>query len=238
MTGSKYQHVIASGCSFTQDGIGGIPPTKQSPEGGNSYTHNPDLIVRTWAGYVAKQLNALSFFNLATSGRGNYHTYLTLLYTLMSDRYLYNKENTLVLFNITDIGRLDLPVPYNSSDSSVWSFWDVDQIPFKFHKDPVQCYKIIQQEQAEVMSVLAIRSLIDFLENSKFEYRFVLMQNYLKDIRIKSIICNNPNLVLTPDGGMMEYVITNNITVSETDHHPNIKGHEEIGTMVLTSLEI
>jgi len=120
----------------------------------------------------------------------------------------------------------------------VWSFWDVDQIPFKFHKDPVQCYKIIQQEQAEVMSVLAIRSLIDFLENSKFEYRFVLMQNYLKDIRIKSIICNNPNLVLTPDGGMMEYVITNNITVSETDHHPNIKGHEEIGTMVLTSLEI
>jgi len=227
------KHIIAGGCSFTEDAIGGTPPTKENPWGGNSYTHNPNTIIKSWAGYVAKELNSSSFVNLATASRGNYHTYLTLLHILTDNRYLYNNKNTLVLFNISDLGRLDIPVDDLTATS--WHTWG-DIIPFGFLHDPKNIYKLMQQEQVETISLFAIRSLIDFLKINNYQYRFTLMYDYLKDQRVNDLVADNKNLVLTPNNGMAEYCVANDLCISDDDNHPNVEGHASIGKIVLNTL--
>ena len=227
------KHIIAGGCSFTEDAIGGTPPTKENPWGGNSYTHNPNTIIKSWAGYVAKELNSNSFVNLATRNRGNYHTYLTLLHILTDNRYLYNNKNTLVLFNISDLGRLDIPVDDLTATS--WHTWG-DIIPFGFLHDPKNIYKLMQQEQVETISLFAIRSLIDFLKINNYQYRFTLMYDYLKDQRVNDLVADNKNLVLTPNNGMAEYCVANDLCISDDDNHPNVEGHASIGKIVLNTL--
>ena len=58
------RHLVVSGNSFTQDGIGGVPPTVNG-EGGCSFGPEGNRTVPgSWAGYVAQKLQKVNGINI------------------------------------------------------------------------------------------------------------------------------------------------------------------------------
>ena len=52
----KLKNIVVSGCSFSADALGGLPPTKDY-SGGNSFREDPDYttsVPTTWASFLAK----------------------------------------------------------------------------------------------------------------------------------------------------------------------------------------
>lgn len=236
-------HIVASGCSFTQDGIGGIPPDQLNPSGGCSFIDSEDYrpaVPRSWVSMLAKKIQCQSLVNFASSSHGNILISMTLIEALT--KYPgYRPDNTLVIFNLTDIGRFDIPCSYQHPDKTNYIPWDDTILPFTFlsntSKISSTICKNIGIEQIEIMSQHAVLALLNFLEQRKFTYRFMTMQTYSKDSKMESIINRHQHsLVELPGGSMENYCIMNNVTISKTDMHPNQTGHEMISNMVYNTL--
>lgn len=236
-------HIVSSGCSFTQDGIGGVPPDYRHPFGGCSFVDSGDYIPstpRAWASILAKKTQCQSLVNFASSSHGNILISMTLIEALT--RYSeYSSENTLVIFNLTDLGRLDIPCSYSHPDRTSDAPWNNTILPFTFLSNKSKIYSTIAKnigvEQIEIMSEHAILALLNFLEQRKFNYRFMIMQEYSKNSNMEGIIDKHRHsLVELPGGSMVNYCIMNKATISKTDMHPNLKGHEMLADIVYNTL--
>ena len=74
-------NILASGCSFTADGLGGRPPEPADP-GGNSFRQDPDYEMQTpvsWASHLANIIDPDSFCNLAGHSHGNFFISKTII---------------------------------------------------------------------------------------------------------------------------------------------------------------
>lgn len=236
-------HIVSSGCSFTQDGIGGIPPDQLHPLGGCSFIASDSYTPATpksWASMLSKKIQCQSLVNFASSGHGNILISMTLIEAL-TKYSAYNPENTLVLFNLTDLGRLDVPCPHDHPDKTNDVPWDDTILPFTFLSNTAKISSTICKnigiEQIEIMSQHAVLALLNFLEQRKFNYRFMIMHEYSKDSKMESIIKPHwSRLVDLPGGSMTNYCIMNNVTISKTDMHPNQTGHEMLSSIVYNTL--
>ncbi len=130
--GLNYKNLISGGCSFTANGIGGCPPTQDSA-GGCSFIDDPNFKVlnpRSWSGFLSTLLNVKSFVNVASSSHGIVLTVNSIIELL--NRFNYSPENTLIVFNITEPGRLDVPCDFDHPDKCKWIPWSQDLIPYSY----------------------------------------------------------------------------------------------------------
>ena len=242
----KIKHIVVSGCSQTSDGQGGVPPTIESPSGGCSFIPSPDYATSepaSWAGMVAQSLNVSSIVNTAAGGHGNMLIATSLIEVLT--RYPYPPDETLVLFNISWSDRLDIPCSFLSPDSSQHVTWSPDLIPFTYMDPPGSTAgsalrKIVKNlgiEHIESLSCIALTSLFNFLENQKFNYRFLLGGNFDRYTQVQHVIKPYLNKLIVLDKetpSIAEFVVANQL--NKDIIHPNPEGHQVISNIVLQAL--
>jgi len=237
------QKIICGGCSFSHDGIGGVPPGLDH-NGGNSFLHDPNFLVanpRSWTSYVAAELAADSFVNVAASGHGNILTAITIRYLL--DTFPYSPSDTLVLFNVTDPARFDQICDHESHFKSAAIPWKQSDIPFAFVDRRTDFLRTIEkqtgQQCVERMTSMWLRCLCDYLKNSGFRFAFMTMSDY-QDIATYKWLYDeflNQLIVLDDESNMIDFCVNRGMTISDQDLHPNLFGHQTIAKKVLGFLE-
>ena len=232
----QYKNLIAAGCSFSADSISGVPPTKQSAggcsfiDGGNNTPSTP----KTWAGFLAQQLNVTSLVNVASSGHGNILTANSILEIL--NKFNYDSADTLIVFNLTDPARLDIPCDTTSLFRSNDIPWTDDIIEHSYMNviETRKLPKKIGIDAVEKFTSNIVELLFDMLEHRKFEFYFLMMTDYTQHPYLGSIIDKYKTRLITidPGTGMMEFCQLTNNYISNFDKHPNIIGHKLIADTV------
>ena len=238
------KNLIVGGCSFSNDGISGSPPNK-SP-GGCSFFDYPDDNIKarepsSWVGHVAKSLQVSSLVNLAAPSHGNIMTGYVLpeLYR----KFDYNPNNTLFLFNISNPLRLDVMTDWQHPDACQYIPWNGDLIPYTFLSRQSTRFEQVQKhigwQQIGLMNKHALSNLFDFFRANKLQYYFLMMQNYLEDDYIGSIIQDNiKHCISMPEQiGMFEFINTKGFRDAD-DLHPNAIGHRLIAEQVIKQLGV
>lgn len=234
------KHIVAGGCSQTQDGLGGIPPNALTSGGCSFIAHNDYVSAepQSWVSFVAQKLAVESLVNTAASSHGNQLITNSIIEVLT--RFPYDPKTTLVLFNVTWPTRLDVPCDFDHPDRSKFIPWSKDLIPYTYlatdSKPAKHCYKHIGSEQVEQMNYLALRNLFNFLENNQFNYKFILAKNFSDYPALSSIINSRQQLIkLEQDNvGIVEFVTARGL--NRDIIHPTVAGHEVISNTVLNSL--
>lgn len=234
---SEYKNLIVGGCSFTADGIGGIPPTQYS-NGGCSFINDSNFISATpvsWAGCLAKLLDVKSFVNVAAHSHGINLTVNAIIELL--NKFNYSPDNTLIVFNITDPGRLDVSCDFDHHDKSKWVPWDQNLIPYSYidrNNDFVKsCERNQGLDQVEISNVNILELFMCTLEQRKFDFYFLLMKNYLDHPTLGKVIQKHQSHLIDIDGhnNMYDYSVANKLLVAD-DFHPNLQAHKNISEIV------
>lgn len=233
----QYKNLIAAGCSFSANGIGGVPPTKQSA-GGCSFIdagdNNTPLTPWSWVGFLAQQLNVTSLVNVACGGHGNILTANSILEVL--NKFNYDPTDTLIVFNLTEPVRLDIPCDTTSSLRSNVIPWTDDVIDHSYMSriETIKLTKAIGIDAVEKFTSNIVELLFDMLEHRKFEFYFLMMTDYTQHSYLGSIIDKYKTRLITidPGTGMMEFCQLTNNYISKLDKHPNITGHKLIADTV------
>jgi hypothetical protein len=237
------KHILSGGCSQTQDGIGGVPPTHFS-NGGCSFKWDNELKCsdpKSWVSFVAQDLNVDSLINTASSSHGNQLISNSIIEMLT--RYQYNPGETLILFNITWPTRLDIPCDFDHPDRSKFVPWTQDLIPYTYldnKSKPVQhCYKHMGADQVEQMNCISLINLFNFLENNNFlNYKFILAKDFSEHKNLSAIIKSRQQNFIpldTINQGIVEFVTANNL--NRDIIHPSVEGHKIISNIVIDFLK-
>lgn len=237
------EHIVASGCSFTADGTGGLPPSLDHPVGSCSFIQDESYEVaspKTWIGHVAQHLQIKSLVNVSAGSHGNMliaNNIITLL-----NRYTYDPANTIILFNISDPARLDVPCSWDHPDKSTFCHWAPDIFPYSYLKRNSHFDKLIGKnmgiEQIELVSSNALLGMMSFLKQEKFNFKFLLMSDYTSHIHLGPVIkkFQSHMIDLNPGIGMKEFVENFNLNTDDK-FHPDAQGHKLIANKVLEKLK-
>lgn len=240
----KFNNIVAGGCSFTQDGVSGCPPLADN-NGGNSFLDYPDdnitaSIPKSWVGMISQKLAAKSIVNVAAGGHGNLLTANSLL--SMLTRFNYPRDQTLVLFNITEPTRLDIPCEFSHQDRSVDIHWGPDILPLTYLSHScatVKQFKYqIGPDAIAFLTSNSIKFLLDFLKSNHYTFLFLTMCDYTNDRYLAPMIQQYQQhyVMLDQFNNMMDFCVHNQVTISSKDHHPNTVGHQMIAQRVLQHL--
>ena len=238
------KNIIASGCSFTENGIGRVPPISPDLPGGSPFSNNRnfnDSTVNSWASHVANNFKPISYVNTAAGSHGNALVSTTIIELI--SRYFYEPHETLVIFNILSFYRHDFICKYQHADSSFRTPWSQQMLDFNFLDINSQTYKkmidTVSFEQTVMLSKNYIRNLFEFLDNNNFSFYFLWMEDYSKifneDRFLKKYL---DNLVYLDNyNNMLEYCLSKNLTISKLDEHPNQEAHKIISNYVLEKIK-
>lgn len=239
----RYQYIVASGCSQTQNGpgTGGTPPSHDNLKGGCSYIDQGQGIVESpvsWVSHVAQHLKVSSLVNMAAAGHGNQFVAGTIIDLLT--RYPYHPRHTLVLFNITFPHRLDIPCDFRHPDRSTSVPWNSTLLPYTYLSMRSRLQRKFHahqgNEQVKNSSRLAMVNLFNYLENRGFDFRFTLCMDFTRDAILAPVIEKYQQyLVSLEDGiGIREFVVARNLTHDAC--HPTVEGHKHIADKVIQHL--
>lgn len=235
----EYKNLLVSGNSFTQDGIGGLPPTKNS-DGGNSFLDQGQGHVSTpgsWASIVAQSLKVQSFVNLAASSHSNILVANSLRHVLSN--FNYSIQDTLVLFNLSIGSRLDIPCEFDHPDVSKYIPWDKNILPHSYLDRSSKAYKFCEKnigiDIVKSLGYAQIDFLFNWLEANHYCYYFLLTNtDDLEDQDLTKIIAPRQNrlIEINPGLAMYEYgqISGNN---KENNYHPDQNGREDIAHQVI-----
>ncbi len=234
-----FKNIVASGCSFTADGIGGYPPTPAYPSGGCSFV--PDIDYKsaeptTWAGIVAQKLNVKSFVNVAATSHGNFLIANNLL--ALINRFNYQPIDTLVLFNLSDPARLDVLCHWDNETKSQYCDWPQDVLPFGYQNRNSELVKktllSMGIDQVEHFSSNAILGMMSFLKQENFCFYFTMMRDYRANKYLGPVIekFKDHFVDLDPGSGMYEYALALN-SLRPDNAHPTTNGHKLIAEQLL-----
>ena len=233
----QYKNLLVSGCSFSTDGLGGVPPTITHP-GGCSFIKDPDFPAanpQTWPGFLAQQMNITSLCNVATISQGNMFVANTILECL--NRFNYKSDDTLVVMNLSDPSRLDIPCPYDHSDVNDHVPWNQDIIPYSYIKPNTELVDNIKQhmriEQVEYLTTNQVEFLFTLLEYRNIDFYFLLMNDYT-DACLSQVISKFKKhfIELIPGPSMYQYCQITKTYRSKKDGHPSVDGHKQIADIV------
>lgn len=236
------RHLVAAGCSFSSNGPGGCPPTRDNPAGGCSYIPDPDYTVvepMSWVGFLAQLLNVSSLVNVASASHGN----ILVANNIMSllQRFSYSILDTLIVFNISDPGRLDIPCDYNDPGKSKYCDWDKSILPFSYlnydHKQVSQTKKYMGLEQVEEFTTNSLLGMMSFLKTNGYQFRFMTMGDYSQHINLKNVLAQFQEhiVTLTPGNCMETFVDQLGLNLDDS-YHPDVAGHKMLADKVLESL--
>ena len=230
----EIKNLLTSGCSFSEDGIGGMPPTTDSP-GGCSFIYDPDFDLmepRSWPGRLARKLQVTSLVNVASGGHGNIlisHSLISMLRQIK-----YKKEDTLVMFNLSDPTRHDFYTAEKSKSKSRSNSWNPDHsslVPYNLQVDRL----VIGCEYYTSQSVFL---LMNYLRTNGFNFYFMMMSDYTDDESLGPIIEEFKDHLITFDPGpsMMQWAVKTNNVISNQDHHPSTTGQRLIADMIYNKI--
>jgi hypothetical protein len=229
----KVQHLIVGGCSFSADGIGGCPPDHKS-NGGCSYIQDPDYVAsepNNWVGFLARKLSVQSLVNLAASSHGNILTSYSIFELLK--KYNYDVKNSLIIFNLTDPFRVDIPCDFYDKKADENIPWDKDILSHSYQK-----IQHCVSESMEKYTSESVRFLLEYLKLKGFKFYFLLMNDYTDHKYLGPIVNEFQDHLIAIDPGpsMMEFAISTKNTVSNTDFHPNLNGHKLIAEQIYSHI--
>lgn len=237
-----FKNIVASGCSFTSDGIGGHPPTSTNPNGGCSFALDADYKSAeptTWAGVVAQKLSVKSFVNVAAASHGNFLIANNILSLI--NRFDYRPTDTLILFNLSDPARLDVICQWDDKTKSEYCDWPKDVLPFAYLNRNSELVKRtllgMGIDQVENFSSNAILGMMSFLKQENFCFYFTMMRDYRTNMYLGPVIEKfKDHLVeLDPGVGMYEYASASN-ALRPDRAHPTTAGHTLIAEQLLNIL--
>lgn len=237
----KFKNIIAGGCSFTADGIGGVPPTPHS-EGGNSfidYTDHKAKEPMSWASFIAAELQPKSFINVSGHGHGNMMSAMVI--RDLFKRYSYHRDNTLVLFNISGPERMDYVCGWDNPYRSGLVAWTENLLPYTFigPAKPIMAKMRRNQglESIPYQTAHAMEMLMFWLDSMNIFYLFTMMNDYIDHLTMASVVTPRINRLVTFDQhpSMLEFVQANNLTAFDGEH-PSRHGHKIIADTVLQKI--
>jgi hypothetical protein len=241
------KHLITAGCSFTAGGLGGCPPVSVDNPGGNSFVADVDRLASTpqrWPDFLSLQLGSTTLVNLAAGGHGN----LLTAYAVKSllEKYDYSREDTLIVFNITESSRFDIPCKFLLPDKSKDIPWSEDILDASFLNRHTDFFDKIQNRFiGPDLSGRYTSSYFDmflhWLSINGYRYYFMLMtERILQNLYFKKVIEKfSDHMILMPGAtGMMEYCLQNKLVVSAHDWHPSVDGHKSISSIVYDYLRL
>lgn len=239
------KNIIASGCSFTSNGIGGLPPSALHPEGGCSYTFDDSYIPaepRSWASIIAQLAQVKSFVNLSAESHGNIliaNNILTLL-----QRFNYNPNETLIFFNMSDPGRLDILCEWvDPLQCPHLKDWSCDILPFKYldmNSSIVKnTIKTMGVDQVELLTSNMLLGMMSFLKQNNFNFYFLMMKDYSCHPYLGPVVSKfSDHLIkLSPGVGMYEFSKANNLLAAD-NFHPSLAGYKMIADVVINKINL
>jgi hypothetical protein len=227
----KLKNIVVSGCSYSADAIGGLPPTKDY-SGGNSFREDPDYttsVPTTWASFLAKKINPDSFVNLATSAHGNYLISKTLIDML--EKFNYSPKNTLVVFNISQMARMDVVCKYNTENDYIP--WTQDILNYSFLKPKTSKWsKVMHDYEDDITGLITyntvkLNELFEYLNTNKYPFVFTTLADYTE---LPVIQKYKEHYVQLPGNGMYEYAVSMGL-LADDGFHPNVEGHYQISNV-------
>jgi len=227
----QFQNLLASGCSFTQDAIGGIPPTSKTP-GGCSFIDDPEYPAapcRSWASFLSRWLNVTSFANFAGGGHGIVYTKKTIIDAL--EKYNYHPNNTLVIFNITSPGRFDLFCDWDSEYKSSMVYWDQTHFDYtvieKYSPPWKDEFSKLSVDEINQRSIDALSELFTYLKTNNYQFVFTVMAEFTNIPNLPLVHKYSDHMVTFGSyQGMYEYAKANNLLLSD-DLHPTTEAHKQ-----------
>ena len=221
----KYKSILAGGCSFTQDGIGGAPPTDVWA-GGNSFRHDVDYKValpQSWASMVAQQLDPESFTNVAVASQGIVATCTTICDML--EKFNYTPQDTLVIFNVTRLARVDIQCAFNTDNHYIP--WTQDILDYSYYRFKSTAWKehLVNTpiDDIEKQSEEHLEKLLNYLHDNHYPF----VSTLLDDISHLPVIQKyKAHLVPLPHVGMLEFC--RSIDEEDGTRHPTRTGHIEV----------
>lgn len=227
----KVKNILASGCSFTADGLGGLPPVKDQP-GGNSFREDPDYIAskpNTWASFLAKKINPDSFVNVAAPGHGNYLVSKTIIDMLQT--FNYDPNNTLVIFNISDMSRMDVVCGYNIENDFIP--WTQDILDYSFLKPRSLRWKQnLYNLDSDIKELVKynteqLNDLFEYVDKNKYPFVFATLADYTD---LSLIHKYKEHYIQLPGNGMFEFASSLD-EISEDKFHPTVEGQYQISNV-------
>jgi hypothetical protein len=234
----NYKNLLVGGCSFSSDGIGGTPPTALSP-GGCSFVKDEFYEAscpNAWPGFLAQQLGVVSMINTASASHGNILIANSILECL--NRFEYNPTETLVVMNISDPSRYDVPCSFDHPDSDRYHIpWTQELIPYSYFDINSNIIKNMKKqigyEQIEQLTSNSVEFLFNFLKYHSIDFYFLTMGNYNNSCLTTVLTKFDSNYIkLTPGPDMIKYCQQTNTARSNLDNHPNNVGHRKISDIV------
>lgn len=240
---TRYKNLLVGGCSFSQDGIGGSPPTETQP-GGCSFIEDIEYEVaspNSWAGFLAQKLGVTSLVNTAASSHGNILTANSILECI--NKFQYNCSDTLVVVNITEPTRLDIPCYYDHPDAdNEFIPWSQTLIPYSFFKRNSNTIVALEKnmgfDQIEYFTSNAVDLLLNFLENKGFDFYFLTMADFSNSC-LQTVLnkFQDRHIKLNPGLNMIDYCKITNNQKSKKDEHPSLVGHKQIADQIYSVIE-
>ena len=201
----------------------------------------------TWSHFLLSKLNPKFFYNLAIPGSGNFAIANNLIYLLESKNHIEAKDS-LIIFNISGLDRIDTMVPVDHPNANKSFSWDKD---FKFgwiveggFLNNKNVFKGLLQknmgfEQVQLLSCLSMVQCFSYLESRNFNYRFMLMDNNI----LNSPVWFTDFLNVRQDKwiqfdhaqSMHEYAKNTNL-LSEDKFHPSIHAHKLIADQIFNKI--
>lgn len=231
---NRPDRLFFSGCSFTC-----------STSDVNEAVKNLD----SWADYIVKKTNPKFINNFALTGGGN-NAICTNLSYLIESQTVASPENSLILFNITGLDRIDIITTSDHPDINTTGSWH-NIFPFAWITSGGWCgessgqaknlmsnlHKNSEYSQVVLENSLRIINFIQYLKFKKYRFYFMLMDNTILSDAPKFFIefleahRNNNWITFDQYDTMHELALTNNMTLYDK-FHPDANGHKLIAEYV------
>lgn len=232
MTDTVY--LVNAGCSFTA-GTSDMCQAKTNPQ--------------SWGHFLLSKIEPRIYINLSMPGGGNRQTADNLTY-LLNTKPEITPSNSLILFNISGLDRIDTMCSIEHPDANKNFSWSKDfgfgwitEGGFVSTKAPFRgsLQKNMELEQIRLSSCLAIIQLLAFLELKKFRFGFMTMHDRIFDECpewFKTVIFEHYYHNYMRFGevlSMHEFAKSKNLLASD-GFHPNLEANQLVADMVYQTL--
>jgi hypothetical protein len=225
----QVEKLVISGCSFSA---------------GSSDIENGIMYPTTWSHFLLSKINPTIFVNLSISGGGNIASGYNIVYLLETKKFFTSNE-TLILFNITGLDRIDTLCYHDHAQSNSSFSWNKDfgfgwitEGGFTTKMPPFNgmLQKNIGFEQTIIANSLAIINTVTYLEANNFQYAFMLMDQHIESNSpdfLKRFLNARLDRCITFDKikDMHTYCKENN-WLSNDQFHPDKEGYNTIADFV------
>ena len=230
----KIENFITTGCSFTS----GLFNCDTNLNNAQSIWEQTSF---AWPHFVFGTLgvSGKNFLNFAIPGAGNIAA-MTNLVLFLEKNPQYNKNNSLIGINLTELSRMDYITDKNDPEANndpstkhIVDYLDIGWITKKFKN-----YKF----NVEYQTATLIVQTLTYLESKNINYFFMTMSDAIYNtgpVFLQKFLDFRKDKWITFDNckGMENFVIDKNLIVSNNDTHPNKEGHKIIADYVTKHLK-